>query len=298
MTLTQCSYVIVDWGTTNFRAFAMSNTNELLATKELNLGLLQVEDRKFAESLEQVFNGWLPNYQEVPVYMAGMVGSMKGWVNVDYAKAPANSVALANGVYQFTLPWGANATIIPGVSHEYEHNKFDVMRGEEVQIIGLCDLIDKPDFYAIFPGTHSKHVNVSNSYIAEFSSYLTGEMYDVLIKNSLLGKGLSESIGDENAFLKGVEDGQTGEFTNRIFLAWTHRLFAQLEEKQVPDYLSGLLIGFELKNISHNHVYIVGGSHLSNLYQKAANSLNIDSTLCNGNDCFLSGMKQLIKELN
>ena len=296
MNTTECSYLIVDWGTTNFRAFAMSKNDELLATKELGMGLLQVKDQKFSESLQEVLEGWLPSYQQLPIYMAGMVGSLKGWVNVEYAKAPAGVLDLTAKAHKFTLPWGAKATIIPGVCYPYEEDKFDVMRGEEVQIIGLSQLIGKQDFCSILPGTHSKHIQFADGKLSSFSSYLTGEMFDVLTKHSLLGKGLSESSNDEEAFIKGVKDGQQGEFTNRIFLAWTNRLFGQLEDVQIPDYLSGLLIGFELRNLTEKHVYLVGGSSLSKRYQTATNSLGINSTLCSGNECFLAGMKLLIKE--
>lgn len=298
MNLTQCHYLIVDWGTTNFRAFAMSRDDQLLATKELAMGLLQVQDQKFAESLQKVLESWLPHYQKLPIYMAGMVGSLKGWINVEYAKAPAGVNDLAIKAHKFTLPWGAQATIIPGVSYQYEDDKFDVMRGEEVQILGLSQLINKQSFCSILPGTHSKHVQFVKGKLLTFSSYLTGEMFDVLTKHSLLGKGLPELSNNEEAFLKGVKDSQKGEFTHRIFLAWTNRLFGQLTDEQIPDYLSGLLIGFELRHLTEKHVYLVGGTSLSNKYQAAALSLGIESTLCSGNECFLLGMKLLIKELS
>jgi 2-dehydro-3-deoxygalactonokinase len=296
--LIDASYLIVDWGTTNFRAFAMSQDHELIETKELAMGLLQVKDRDFSGSLESVLKEWIEHYRVLPIYMAGMVGSMKGWVNVDYAQAPTSPNDLIQKSHRFTLPWGPQATIIPGVCYNYDNDKFDVMRGEEVQVFGLSAMIDSTDFCTVLPGTHSKHINIVNGQISSFSSHLTGEMYDVLSKHSLLGKDLPKSCNDEAAFLKGVADGQDGEFTNRIFLAWTNRLFGKLQTEQIPDYLSGLLIGFELRRLSSKHIYIVGGSSLSKRYQTAAKALQVDSTICSGNECFLSGMKLLIKELS
>ena len=296
----QCHHIIIDWGTTNFRAFAMSKEHKLLSTKSLPLGLLQVNNGEFAQTLEQVLKEWLVTYQDFPIFMAGMVGSLKGWVNVDYVNTPANTKSLASNSYSFVLPWGAKAYIVPGVCHQYDEDKFDVMRGEEIQVLGLAQYLNSSDFVAILPGTHSKHITVTNHELCSFSSYLTGEMYSMLSKHSLLGKDLPENTTfDQAAFLRGVTDAQDGEFTQRIFLAWTHRLFQQLSVEQIADYLSGLLIGFELRKLKLNtSVYLVGALALCQKYQLAAGQLGINVILVDGNECFLQGMSQLIDQVN
>lgn len=299
MNLTQVRYLIIDWGTTNFRAFAMSEQHQLLATQEANLGLLQVEQSRFAETLQSVLEPWLDNYQSLPIYMAGMVGSAKGWHDVPYAQTPVANAELVELAYSFDLPWGPKATIIPGVSHEYEPGLMDVMRGEEVQLFGLAKLIEQQEFTAILPGTHSKHASFVKGGIAAYESYLTGEFYSILFNHSILGQGLPTNTEyDEAAFLKGVKEGQSGALTNIVFFTRTHRLFAHLSEEQLPDYLSGLLIGYELRNLKQKQVYLVGGSGLCKRYQVAAESLGIQTTTYSGNDCFLAGMTDLIEELN
>ncbi|MDU0356322.1 2-dehydro-3-deoxygalactonokinase [Paraglaciecola aquimarina] len=123
-----------------------------------------------------------------------------------------------------------------------------------------------------------------------FASYLTGEFYSVLSNHSLLGKGLPENPPtDIEAFNKGVIEGQTGQLTNRIFLAWSHRLFSNLTEAQIPDYLSGFLIGYELKNLTSKKVYLVGGQALCERYQLACEKLSISAEIVSGNQCFFSG---------
>ena len=161
------SHLILDWGTTNFRAFAMSKEHELLSTKSLPLGLLQVNNGEFAQTLEQVLKEWLVAYQDLPIFMAGMVGSLKGWVNVDYVSTPANTKSLASKSYSFVLPWGAKAYIVPGVCHQYDEDKFDVMRGEEIQVLGLAQYLNSSDFVAILPGTHSNS-SISSSDCTSF----------------------------------------------------------------------------------------------------------------------------------
>ncbi|TLU64319.1 2-dehydro-3-deoxygalactonokinase [Thalassotalea litorea] len=292
------NHVIVDWGTTNFRAFAMDAEHRLLATKEASLGLLSVSDGNFAQALQKQLGDWLDPENPFPVFMAGMVGSAKGWVNVPYAQTPACASDLVKNAYRFELPWGGEAIIIPGVSHNSQNDQYDVMRGEEVQLLGLAELIRKDDFQAVLPGTHSKQVAFEQGMINHFSSYLTGEVFSVFSEHTMLGKGLPKSeTFDQVAFIKGVKEAQSGELTNKMFLAWTHRLFNNLKEQQIKDYLSGLLIGFELRNLSVQDVFLVGGQALCQRYELALQQLSKNGQIFSGNDCFLAGMKKLISEL-
>ncbi|WP_440877346.1 2-dehydro-3-deoxygalactonokinase [Thalassotalea sp. PLHSN55] len=297
--MNQVSYLVIDWGTTNFRAFALSASHKVIDIKELNLGFLSVENGKFAETLQEMLADWLPEYQHLPIYMAGMVGSKKGWVNVPYAATQVNPAQLVESAHKFQLPWGPQAVIMPGVKHQLPNDRFDVMRGEEVQLFGLNNLINQSEFTAILPGTHSKHALMRNNKIIQFSSILTGEIFSVLSKHLFLAKDVVSDIEfDQQAFLKGVAESKGAKLTNSIFLTWTHRLFDQLNEQQVPDYLSGMLIGYELQDLQAKQVYLVGGDKLTHRYQLACHHFGIESIPMSGNDCFLEGMNILIQELN
>lgn len=295
----KASYLIVDWGTTNFRAFVMDAQGQMLDKKELPMGLLQVEDGDFAKALEGVLSGWLENYKSLPIYMAGMVGSQLGWVNVEYATTSIDDVGLLKNVHSFSLPWGPKAFIIPGVSHQTETGAYDVMRGEEVQLFGLAKIVKQSSLDAILPGTHSKHASFVSGKMTRFASFMTGELFSVISKHTILGKGLPEQVDSQVAFLKGVKEGQqTDSLTSTLFAARTHRLFKNIEENEVLDYLSGLLIGNELKSIKDNHVFLVGGKGLCDRYKMACTELSIFSTYVSGDDCFLAGMADLITVLN
>lgn len=294
--------IIVDWGTTNFRAFAVDDTGAILCEREKNMGLLQVEDGQFSQSLEALLIAWFSDlgdtyrYKALPVFMAGMVGSLKGWVNVPYAKTQAGLGEISAGAHRFTLPWGAEACIYPGVSHSVEAGVNEVMRGEEVQLIGLSALNQKDHFHAMLPGTHNKHAVFGDGKISAFSSFLTGEMFSVMSKHMLLGKGLDAAqLGQhEEAFLRGVKDGvETTQLGNTLFRSWTHRLFNQLDESEVLDYLSGMLIGNELQDLSASHYYLIGGSGLTERYHLALKSLDVNASVVSGNDCFVAGMAAL-----
>lgn len=292
------SYLIIDWGTTNFRAFAMNDNDQVLSKKELGMGLLQVQDGNFAKALENVLSQWLEAYKSLPIYMAGMVGSQAGWVNVDYVATPANENKLTGNIHRFELPWGANAIIIPGVSHELESGAFDVMRGEEVQLFGLAKLTKNNSLDAVLPGTHSKHATFIDSEMTAFASFMTGELFSVITEHTILGKGLPEQVDNQAAFLRGVTESKTSKLTSVLFAARTHRLFNNMADTDVHDYLSGLLIGNELNSLTNRHVYLVGGKTLCARYELACKELAISSTYMNGDECFLAGMADLIEVIN
>lgn len=290
-------YLVIDWGTSNFRAFAIGENNQLIDRKALSQGLLEVPEGAFAETLESILKNWLLDYRQLPIYMAGMVGSAKGWVNVDYISTPLGVQDLLEKAYRSNLPWGPKAIILPGVSYSNKNSNFEVMRGEEIQVFGLAKVKKLSDFAAILPGTHSKHIEYVGDQIQSIATFMTGELYSILSKHSILGKGFTQtSAQNSDAFLKGVTDAQDGELSNRLFLARTSWLFEQISEDGVLDYLSGMLIGFELRNIKRQAVFLVGSPQLCARYELACDQLKIKAEAVDGDECFLAGMNEIYRE--
>lgn len=287
-------YLIVDWGTTNFRVFAINSDKKIVKQQALPMGLLQVEDGNFAKALESALSDLLSDYKHLPIFMAGMVGSQAGWHNVPYATTPVSRAQLTQQAFVFDLPWAAKATIIPGISHESDEQTHDVMRGEEVQVVGLAKLINKQSFQAILPGTHSKHAVFEEGQLTSFETYMTGELFSVISQHTILGKNLVAQKNNEQVFLDGVQAGQKEQISNILFLARTKRLFNQLNDKYVHDFISGILIGYELKNMNAEHLYLIGGDNLCLRYQKACEKLLIKTTIINGDECFITGMQALV----
>lgn len=291
-------FLIVDWGTTNFRAFAINNQNQVCAKIELPMGLKKITNGEFAEGLEQALGSWTPNFKDLPIYMAGMVGSSNGWVNVPYVNTPTSVRKLAEKTYKFTMPWGAVAHIIPGVYHKDENGEFDVMRGEEVQIFGLIDKIDNRSFSVVLPGTHSKHVIVQDDQLKRFDSYMTGELFSIIRDHTIIGIDLPRQDQSHSAYIKGVLSGQNGGVTSQIFKARTGKIFNQIKETEIDDYLSGILIGSEMKELNFKSTYLVGNEKLCNRYQLACDAIGKESYFYNGDDCFINGMLLIKQEID
>jgi 2-dehydro-3-deoxygalactonokinase len=292
----QAEWVIVDWGTTNFRAFLMTADNQCLDRIESKTGLLKIENQQFEQTLANNLSAWDIVNNKYPVFMAGMVGSKQGWQEAPYISTPLSLSELSDSCLRFETQWGSTINIIPGVSHQVDSNKLDVMRGEEVQILGLVQLGYQQDSMVILPGTHSKHAILEQGKLVSFSTFMTGEFYSLLSEHSILGRNLSTQIQSEEAFVKGVQEGAKGNLMNTAFMARTHRLFEHLKESEVHDYLSGLVIGKEVNDISATS-YVISNSDLAARYSLACNQLNKSNQTIDGELCFVSGMVAIRKQV-
>lgn len=291
-------WIAVDWGTTNFRAFLL-NDRQVIASVSKPCGLLAIVKGEFAATLHQHLEHWLKEYGALPVVMAGMVGSQQGWQEAPYVPAPANAQKLREHALPIATPWGSQAWIIPGACASSAFGLPDVMRGEEVQLLGLYALHPARQHNAILPGTHSKHAQLSDGEITHFSTLMTGELFSLLSQHSLLGRALPEQQDDSTAFVKGVLTAQANvPFSHLIFSARTRRLNNELEPSSIHSYLSGLLIGYELSSMSaEKENWLVGSPALCKRYLHAAKALQISLRTADGDTCFLHGMAALYTQL-
>jgi len=287
-------WIAIDWGTTNFRAFLM-NGNVQIAHIQQSCGLLSVENAQFSPTLYQLLQLWLTEYGNLPIVMAGMVGSQQGWHEVPYAAQPCEARDLLASTFAFRTEWGSPAWIIPGVNGNSEYGQPDVMRGEEVQLFGLCQLYPAEKHVALLPGTHSKHAQLVGGKISAFSTFMTGEIFSLLTQHSLLGKNLPPQHEDKNTFMLGVKTALRGvPFTHLIFSARTRRLAEEIALEHVHCYLSGLTIGYELLALcAGQQAWVVGGPTLTARYKQASTLMDLTLTPVNGDDCFIRGLSHL-----
>ena len=287
-------WIAIDWGTSNFRAWLM---NDVRVKNHIArpCGLLNIDKNAFAQTLYGLLGGWLRDAP--PLLMAGMVGSQQGWREAPYCPLPADSASLSAHRCFVATPWGSPAWIIPGVSGLNALGLPDVMRGEEVQLLGLATL-SRTVRRAILPGTHSKHARLEAGAIRDFSTFMTGELFALLVGHSLLGRDLSDAGPDDEAFRLGVRHSQLDAPQSQLlFSARTLRLGGDLPASGVRDYLSGLLIGAELRHSPRKGLAVVGAETLCERYRMAAEELGITLRFYDGDRCFLAGMTLLYHSL-
>ncbi len=286
-------WIAVDWGTTNFRAFLI-NHHDIEDRLSAPLGLLQVAGRQFASTLQSLLNGWLTQHGSLPILMAGMVGSQQGWADVPYVTLPACAGDFAAHTAEVATPWGSRCHIVAGATCESEWGFPDVMRGEEVQLLGLAELHPATAHRVILPGTHSKHARLQGGKLIDFSTFMTGELYATLINHSLLGKDLPFCEQDGAAFDLGVASSKKSPFlSHAIFSARTLRLRGVITPAQVSSYLSGLLIGSEMAALAAEDAWVVGSPSLTLSYQRAARQFGITLHAADGAACFVQGLSQI-----
>ena len=264
--------IAVDWGTSSFRAYRLDAQGDVLDRREAAQGILSVAPGGFAAVLEQQLAGW----NDAPIVMSGMVGSRQGWMEVPYAQCPASLDSLAASLKK--VPWKRDAWIVPGVSSIDENGIPDVMRGEETQLLGAAARL--PDAALVcLPGTHSKWARMEDGRIAAFKTHMTGEVFAVLRQHSLLGRMMEEGPPEETAFAEGVaRSGEDGGLLHHLFGVRTRGLFGELSGKTAPSYLSGLLLGHELRHAGASRFYLLGSPDLCALYARAAALLGMETS--------------------
>lgn len=243
--------IALDWGTSSLRAYRLGADGAVRDTRQRPWGILHLPDGGFATALSGIAGDWIDAAPALPLLACGMVGSAQGWVPVPYVDAPVDAAALASGLRAVDIGAGRGLHIVPGVRRPGERP--DVMRGEETQIVGALAAV--PPLAArsrlLLPGTHSKWVEVEAGRITAFRTYMTGELYAVLQAHSILGRPACDAgaVADDAAFDRGVAAAQgTEPLAALLFSARTLVLDGRLPAAHSLDYLSGLLIGDELRS--------------------------------------------------
>lgn len=254
--MTPAALVAVDWGTTSARAYRMDAAGHVEEVRSAPLGISQVSEGRFGEALLHLLGDWRD--ERAPRIACGMIGSRQGWVEAPYIPCPAPLAALADGLAHTP---GRELAIVPGASTRDAHGIPDVMRGEETQIVGGVDPREERVLLAL-PGTHSKWACVESGRIVDFMTFMTGEMWHVMLAHTILGRLAAASAGSPSpgpGYARGVARGLgPGNLTHDAFGARTLALMGELKGDEVGDWLSGLMIGREVRNArtwAHRHGY-------------------------------------------
>lgn len=294
--------ILIDWGTTNVRAWARDADGRIVGRRSAPLGIRNVADGRFADAFAQVVSDWADG--AAAVLMSGMIGSRQGWVEAPYVACPADLSAIAGALTP--VPGFEGASIVPGVCRGGGDAARDVMRGEEVQCLGVLAVEGLSDALLCLPGTHSKWVSMAGGAIANFATAMTGEAYAVLRGHSILGAlmaepaaGTAAGAGAE-AFGRGVaRSGEPGGLLNHLFSVRAEGLFGEIAGEALPAYLSGILIGHEIRAMAAlfergGEVLVVGDAALREPYLTAFALLDVPARTCDAERATLAGLSAIL----
>ncbi len=261
----------VDWGTSSFRAFRLGRGG-IRDRRSGPRGILMVKDGRFADTLREEIGPWLAA-GERHVLLSGMIGSRQGWIEAPYLPCPAGPAEIAGALIDVPFDW-AEVKLVPGLSAFDEAGVPEVMRGEETQVVGVLAQVNGKSC-ACLPGSHSKWAHIEGGRIVGFSTYLTGEAFAALRAQTILSRTMREGPSDPAAFDAGVaRAGEPGGLLHHLFGVRALALTRRLDEAGGASYLSGLLIGHEVRaalaRVPTGHVvHVVGAPELATLYVRA-----------------------------
>lgn len=269
----------VDWGTSSFRLWVLDETGCVLAESRGGDGMLTAGTEGFGKVLERhLAAAGAP--ADLPVVICGMAGARQGWIEAPYVTLPAGLDGILGG--SVPVPGQTRKIrILPGLAQRAESAP-DVMRGEETQLAGVAPLFASGRHIVCMPGTHSKWVETAEGVISGFRTWLTGELFSLLSKQSILRHSLGEHASsptrpDAPAFTAACAEalGHGGDIGPLLFRVRT----ATLLQDQTPDdaaaTLSGLLVGSEIASARRlfgaaaDTVILVASGPLGSLYAAA-----------------------------
>ena len=286
-------FITVDWGTTNRRAYLIDGSGKCVDEFEDDKGILSVPAEGFGGAVGEIRD----RLGDKPLLLAGMVGSNRGWVEASYVPCPAGLPELVEAL---AWPEEGRTAIVPGVSFR-DPEEADVMRGEEVQLLGAFAAAMVPaDALVCHPGTHNKWVRLRDGRIARFTTVMTGELFNLLKGHSILSDLLAGTVEQGEAFERGVRKGlKQNCLTAELFKIRSRVLLGEAEARDAPSFGSGLLIGADvatgLGEGKDRQVFVMGRPGLTALYAEALRIAGRQPREVDGEQAFLAGARRIVE---
>lgn len=293
-----------DWGTTHFRLRLVDSlSGEILQELRTSEGVANLyagdshsREARFQAVLRQHVSKMTTTVGEqvvsAPVLISGMASSSIGWRELPYAQVPfslsGEDLSFAR-LEQESADFPHPVYLFSGLASER-----DVMRGEEMELIGWGTLSPEfleqnESFWAVLPGTHSKHVKIRQKTIVDFQTHMTGELFQVLGRHS----SLRHSAGDmtalpftestevdwKAAFQQGVEQAAVQGLGASLFQVRARQVLCKESLPLSAAFFSGLLIGAELSVFlatpQTEKIILIAAAELSPLYELAFAQLQL-----------------------
>ncbi len=219
------------------------------------------------------------------VIISGMASSSVGIKELPYSRLPLNMQTPNLHVEQLPesphLP--NDVYLVSGLRTDN-----DVMRAEETQLIGLDSIYGLETGTYLLAGTHCKHVSVQNRRAVDFKTFMTGELFELISTQSILSQSVSapESASTGNEFEQGVQQIADGNLLHNLFGVRTRDLLHHIDHSTNAEYLSGLLIGAELADLTKSRsdeILIFGSTKLQQLYSRACATLFLNARCADTN---------------
>lgn len=279
--MSEPAYVAVDWGTSSFRLWLIDRAGQVLAERRSGEGMMAAAKAGFATVLQSHLAA-VEAPDTLPVLVCGMAGARTGWIEAGYVDTPAPLAAILKQAVR--VPGEArDIRILPGIAQR-DVARPDVMRGEETQLLGALGLDAAGEALVCMPGTHSKWVRVKDGTVAHFSTFMTGELFSVVSRETILS--LAVAGADDAEDVASFKAAAVAAFeapafaANLLFGARSRQLLFGGTPAAARETLSGTLIGVELAaglsgTLPKAGVTLIASGQLAMLYKLAFDALSV-----------------------
>lgn len=293
-------YIAMDMGTSNTRVW-LNNGNKVIAQKHSTFGASFKKTagaEAFFEKVNFLVDSLLSDSSiercDVEcIIVSGMGGSEMGLCEIAHISTPVDLYTLANSVVRKNIPQinGIDILFVPGVMMKCGNEICDMMRGEETELYGiLSGMNEKEAFTLVLPGTHNKIISVSESgRIKHFCTTMSGEMLDLLIKQSILQGSVSHDFKPSSEYvLRGALDANQNGIG---YTAFHTRVMSKngVDSDLLSSYIYGAVISQDIPIISEiangGKVYVGGRNSLRYIYSmllKNKNAAMLDEEIASG----------------
>ena len=289
----EATWIAVDWGTSNVRAWAFNESERPFAQVSSARGMAKLEPGEFETALLELIDDWLADGQILPVFACGMVGARQGWIEAPYSEVPCAPLSPASFI---SAPTTDNRIAVRIAGGLRQSDPPDVIRGEETQIAGL--LAEQPGFngVACMPGTHSKWVEISDGQVIKFKSFISGELFSLLQNHSVLKHSLTSEIIDRKTFENELDCliGRSDTPLAAMFSLRAEDLLFETPPEVLRAKLSASLIAAEVRAAkpywTNRRVALIGERSLSKFYSLALNRLGVQTETPDTPELTLAGL--------
>ena len=294
--MSEAAFIAGDWGTSRLRLYLCEASGNVLARAEGEGASVPDCSVRFADAVA----AWDKAHGQLPAVLAGMVGSTIGWREVPYLKCPAKPAAIADAALRFETD-GRAIAILPGLSCKGKTGAPDVMRGEETQILGALRLhpnLARGRHVFCMPGTHAKWVVVGDGAVTQFQTALSGELFELLRRHSVLARDSADVDPQSAAFALGLDFAKANRTSDLLHLLFSTRsrvVTGEMAKTDAGSYLSGLVLGKDIATAMalleiDGPVQLICTPALAALYGKALATYDVKSAAIDGDRAALAGL--------
>jgi 2-dehydro-3-deoxygalactonokinase len=299
--MSEAAFIAGDWGTSRLRLYLCDVSGHILARGEGEGASVPDCAARFAAAVAP----WDKAHGILPAVLSGMVGSTIGWREVPYLKCPAMPAAIADAALRFEAD-GRAIAILPGLSCRGKTGAPDVMRGEETQLLGALRLyshLAKGRHLFCLPGTHTKWALVTDGAVTQFQTALSGELFELLRRHSVLARDSNEVDAQSPAFALGLEfarQNRKSDLLHLLFGARSRVVTGEMAKTDAGSYLSGLVLGKDIITAmalfdialfnTDSPVQMICTPALARLYGKAFSAYDVKSATIDGDRAALAGL--------